>query len=716
MSNHKPFEPLTLIEFPDSSYADWKKEAEAGLKGAPFDKKLISKTYEGIDLHPIYTREDSKNFPHASNLPGAAPYIRSTKASGFTSSPWLIAQEITAGTPKEFNQALRKDLERGQTAVNLPLDKAGRLGLDPDQAKSNEVALCGVSVATLADLKKALDGVDLSKTPIFVQAGSSGLIFSAMLSTLATEKKVDLSKLKGCIESDPIGELVADGTLPVSLDTAFQELAIVTRWAKKYAPGLKTISLRSHPYHDSGANAVQELAYLLATAVDTIRSLQKKGLSIEEIATQTRFSLSLGSHYFMELAKCRAARWLWARVIEQFGGCPECQKLTIHGRTSLFNKTAIDPYVNLLRTTTEAFSGALGGCDSLHVGPFDEVLRAPDDFSRRIARNTQLILQNECHLTRVIDPAGGSWFVETLTVELAEKAWALFQEIEKQGGMLKAIQSGYIQNQISETTKQRLDAVAKRRETVVGVNQYANVKEEPLKNTTASPDAIYKKRSAELAEYRTSPDHAEQTATLGMLAKVLSSPPEAVMEALIDSIRHGATLGEITKTLRASDGARPAVQPVKIQRISQEFEDLRQASAAWKAKTGKAPQIFLAAMGPLSQHKVRADFSRGFVAPGGFEVIYPKGFSSVSEAAAEAAASGAGAVVICSTDETYPEIVPALTAAIKKSNPKIIILLAGYPQEHVEAFKQAGVDEFIHIRANCHQLLLGLQKKMGVHS
>ena len=526
--------PLTLEEFPIPSYADWKAEAEATLKGAPFEKKLVTKTFEGLDIQPIYRKDDLENVAHLGSLPGQAPYVRGTR----TVNTWEMARECP---------------------------------------------------------------------------GASG--------------------------ADPLSKLVR-GTLDLPLDTAFDELAKAER-----------IAVNTRIYNSAGGNAVQELAFALATGVEYLRQAEKRGVEVNAIAPKMTFGFAMGSDFFMGIAKLRAARLLWSRVVAACGGNAAAQKMSIHASTSLWSKSKLDPYVNMLRATTEAFSAVAGGCDSLVVSPFDDVVRTPDEFSKRIARNTQFILAEECHFDHVVDPGGGSYYVETLTAQLANAAWAIFQQIEKAGGMLKALEAGIPQQQVKAVAAKKAEAVAQRRLSLIGVNVYANATEKPLEGSTA-----------------------EKTS--------------------------GCTCGGHTN-------AHPQVETLAPLRGAEPFENLRAAvSAAAKKK------IFLANMGPLRQHKARADFATGFFQPGGYEVLENRGFQTVDEAAAAAIASCASVVVVCSTDDTYPEIVPALVPKLKAAG--LFVVLAGYPTEQIDAFKAVGVDEFIHLRANCFQVLSGIATKLGI--
>jgi methylmalonyl-CoA mutase len=700
-----------LSEFPPVSYDDWRKLVESELKGAPFDKKMFTATYEGITLKPIYRREDVTNLPHVNSLPGFAPFVRGASASGYVKESWDVSQEIAVASPTEFNFAARNSISRGLSALNMVLDRATRNGLDPDWAAPEDVGFGGLSIATLDDLHRSLDGVDLEQTSLFVRSGASALPFAALLIALAKQRKKSLARLHGCIEMDPLGVIAHEGKLPQSFEGAYREMAALTEWAAKNAPQLQTICVHSRAWHEAGGSAVQELAFTLATAVEYLRQLAKLGLAVNTAAPRMRFAITVGTNFFMEIAKLRALRLLWSRAVAAAGGDETAQRISLHVRTSQWNKSVVDPYNNLLRTTVEAFAGVLGGCDSMQVGAFDEVVRRPDDFSQRIARNTQLVLQKECELNHVIDPAGGSWFVENATAELAAKAWALFQEVERAGGMEAALRAGAPQKAVAETAAKKIKAVTSRRDSIVGVNQYANPKETPLAVPAVDTAAFHKRRVQQVASHRTALEDEDNQAVLNWLAKVIGLKGADLFEGCVEAVSAGATLGEITRALRINDSPCAPITPVCITRAARPIEELR---AAMNRRTAGPAKVFLCNMGPLKEHKARADFSRGFFSVGGYDVVSPAGFKTPEEAVVAFAKSGADIAVICSVDENYPALVPAVTAGIRAQKPGATIVLAGYPQEQLEAHKKAGVDEFIHIRADVVEVLTRINERLGI--
>lgn len=683
-------------DFPETSFDDWKKTVEKDLEGVPFEQRLKTKTYEGIYLQFIYTKKDLENLPNISEKPGFKNFVRGTKVDGYLDNSWLIAQEIPYPLAEEFNTALKYDLERGQNAINIILDKSTRT-LDSNLT-INKLGINGLTIQTLNDIEKAFEGIDITKYPLFIKTGYSSLPILMMIKTYLEKKGYEISKIKGAIEADPVDFAITEGFLPVNLDSIYDEMYASTKWSRKYLPGVKTIGVSSLQYHNAGANIVQEIAYSISTAVEYIRQMLKRGLNIDEIAGNIRFTLGISSLYFLEVSKLRAIKMLWAKIIESFGGNEESQKIFIHARTSFNNQTRYDPYVNMLRTTTEAFSAVVGGVDSLHTNFFNESIDLPDEFARRIARNTQIILNEESHLNQLIDPAGGSYFVENLTYEIAKKSWDLFKEIEDKGGVISALESGFIQDAIDKIVKEKRDVFAKRRTTQIGINVYANVKEEKLKYKKADSYKILKKRFEE---------NEKKKNEIGQLNK-------DEFEKASNAIKEGATIYNIATALRKDQKPGLKIRQIVIHRTAEIFEELRDASLDYKEKTGSSPKIFLLPMGALKQNKARADFAKAFFEIGGFDVISSQRYHTVEAAIDSAVKSDSKIAVICSTDDTYPELVPPIVKGIKESKKDAIVILAGYPKEYVDKFREDGIDEFIFLGCDAHKILKSLMEKTGV--
>jgi len=678
-----------LAEFQAPSLDAWKEEVVRLLKGAPFEKKMLTATYEGITLQPMYTAEDTKNLPFQDTLPGQWPYLRGTEPLGKSVNGWLVAQELPFPDPKDFNEALLHDLERGQNAVCVLLDAAGRWGLDADEADSELVGKDGTSISAFADALQALEGV-YPAVPIMVVGGAGSVPAAALIVAALKAKGADLSSANLTLGNDPLGFLAQNGQLPMSIDEAFDGLASLTNWATANAPKAKTLVACGFPYFDAGANAVQQLAFTLSSAVAALRAMEARGVSVEDAASKMVFRLKVGGNFFMEIAKLRAMRVLWAQVARACGASDEAAKICLQAKNGRINKTQFDPHVNILRGTTEAFAAIAGGADYLHIASFDEVLGGPpSELGRRIARNTQLILREESKLDHVVDLAGGSWAVETLTHQLMVAAWKLFQEVETMGGLQEALEKGFVQKAILDIANARRKAVATRTDVIVGINQYPNALEG-------------------LPEQRTI-DHAAIKAKLGPPASAARTGQAKSKDfgALVDAAPK-STLGEISKALGGSGSVK--VEPLVAFRTAEMFEALRKAMI--KARKGKV-DVFLANLGPVGAYMPRLDFTRAFFQIGGFTVEDKSWFNTPDEAAKAAIASGAPIVVAVGPDDTYIEQAEGLAKAVKAGGVKTV-LVAGLLKDHADAFKAAGVDDFVHIKSDAHAVLSGLAKGLGV--
>lgn len=440
-----------FAEFENVSRDEWIAAIEKSLRGRTLDS-LTKRSYEGIELFPVATAEDLDGLSACAGLPGQYPFLRGARAAGYRGRPWLIAQELDIHDLRAFNQALHDALANGQTAVAL--------GANPH-------------IETIADLRIALADIDLAQVPLFLADGARALKLYQLL--CAAVPQAALARLSGCIGYDPLSGLARTGAAPSDI---YERMVKHVRAVRERSPQLGCVAIRGDVYHDAGASAVQELAIALATAVAYLREMTCRGLDVNQAAAKIHFFLSIGENFFMEIAKLRALKTMWSQVARAFGAGDEAQKIHLHARCGRRNKSQLDVHSNILRATSEAMAAAIAGVDSISVPPFD----APhgdsdgnsDGFSRRIARNLQLILQDEMGLTKLIDPAGGSWHIEKLTDQLARAAWKNFQEIEARGGLLAALQDGTIQTGIAAIAQRRQNDLDAGDAVLVGVNAYLN--------------------------------------------------------------------------------------------------------------------------------------------------------------------------------------------------------------------------------------------------
>ncbi|MBQ9365181.1 MAG: acyl-CoA mutase large subunit family protein [Schwartzia sp.] len=704
------FPEVTLDEFTPPTDEEWKEACEALLKGAPFDKVMFTKTYEGITFEPMYTRKHTEDILPKDSFPGMGDYLRGNKASGYVGKPWGIAQSCDETLPKENNELLKFEIEKGSTVYNVRLDKATLDNVSA--ADAEKVGEDGCSITTLEDMHVLLDGLKLDEYPLYMYAGASALPLISLVAGAMKSSGQSTENLTGFIGANPIAQLVSKGKGVAPLSQLYDEMAECAKWALKNAPHLRTVMVRDDVFSRGGANDVDDTAFIIAMAVEYVRALMERGLTIKEAASQIFFGISMGANFFMQIAKLRAARPVWATVIKAFGGDAEDQKMHVHGRPALFFKTVFDPYVNMLRNTTEIFSGVVGGLDSYENEPFDEPIRKGDVFSRRIARNVQIMLQDEFGLLQPIDPAGGSWAVETLTKQIKEKIWAEFQTIESKGGIVKALQAGYPQEKIAKTLADRFKALELRKDRIVGSNMYPNMTEELLDKREEDVAALKKERMADIETYLKDIDEKQRDE---MIAALKSAKAGEAVDKAIAAARAGAIISEIRAALNKG-GEPESVTAIGPHRWSENYEDLRMATEKYKKEhNGDNVKVFLANMGPIPQHKARADFSTTFLQVGEFNVELNNGFKTTDEAAAAAKESGADVAVICSTDKTYPEIVPDLAPKLRAALPNATIYLAGAAPKDLEPkYREAGVDDFISVKANCYQILRTLQKKKGM--
>ncbi len=664
-SNTEPLAPVTFDEFAPTSYETWKAAAVESLKGGIFEKKLFTKTPEGITLSPIYTEAEAAPYKERLGFPGASDFLRGTKTAGYAEEPWKIAQQVEAGDPAEANRVLLEELNKGASAVNFDAE--------------------AVQLNTLGDVETLLNEVQLRYAPLSVYAGATAL---PLLSAIAKrqQKAGDDAPLTGCVGADPMGEAVKNGGFDSSFDSYVDQMALTLRYALDNAPELKVIYVQSSVYHNGGANAIQEAAAALSTALCYIDALTEKGFTVDEVAEHIRFNFCLGPNFFMEIAKLRAVRVVWAQLMQAYGAGEKAQRIDAFAETSEFTTTLYDPYVNVLRATTQAFSGVVGGVSGMKILPFDAAVRDSDAFSRRIARNIQVMMQEEFNLLSPVDPAGGSWYVETLTGQLGEAIWNQIQKIQAQGGMLAALKAGTIQSEIAATLSDRFKRLATRQDRAVGSNMYPNMSEKPLEGKK-TPKA---QKSA---------------------GKALENVKCAMCAG--KALEEGATLSDIAASF--NDGKAEAIPAIKAHRWTEQYEALRKATEDYIEKTGDNVKVFLCNMGPIPQHKARADFSASFMEVAHFDVLRNNGFATVDEAVDAAAASGADVAIICSTDDTYPELVPPIARGIKAKAPGMKVFLAGAPAaEFKPSYDEAGVDEYIHVRANCLAILTNIQKGKGI--
>lgn len=695
---------LNLSEiFPFPTYEEWKAAAESALEGAPFEKKMITKTYEGIDLQPIYTKDDVSNLEETlHNLPGQRPFIRTTEVLGYKITPWQIAQEIAYPLPFMFNEALRYDLERGQTRIVLQIDE--QFAINPKNPNPSKHLL----IADYQDFETSLKGVDLNTFPLKIKAHSLGMELAALVWSFIEKNKFDKSKLNISFGISPLHQLKNTGKSIVAISKLIDDCEQLIKWKLSNSINARIITIDAETYLNGGANSVQDVAFALAEASFIVHELLQRGLDIDSIAQSIEFDFAIGPKFFTEIAKFRAARILWANIIQAFGGNEESQKIYIHASTSRINKTIFDPNVNMLRVTTETLSAVLGGCHSINVIPYDDAIGISGEFSRRIARNVQNILLHEAHMLDTIDPASGAWYLEVLTNQMAQKSWDLFREVEKLGGILEALKQGFVQSEIQKTAEARRSAVASRRETLLGTNKYPNLKEKPVTSLIEIPKPELEKHLSKYSEKCSNP---ACEAAANEYRKTFYNDRSRSFEKAIAAFDTCTTIGQLIEASGALNSEDLHINPINPYRMGTIFEQLRQASANTHPDNKK---ICFVNFGLLKEYKIRNDFSTDFFQVAGFDIVNTDGAMNADEGIEQIKDTNYKVYVICSTDERYAQIVEEFARKFKEIKPTAKLILAGYPTDLVEKFRQAGVDDFIHIKTNIYDFLSTLMKEIGI--
>lgn len=697
-------------EFTAASSELWEKAAVDALKGAPFDKVMFTETYDGITLQPIYTQENfNELIDRISQYPGLDDYARSGSGSGFIKNNWLIAQETLYCIPQQYNAAIKKDIGSGQNVIILNLDHASQIHT---VFTSEDLSYYDLIAPNITEFEKALNGIDILQYPIIINAGIAALPAAALLKAYCNKLNIDSKQLNVSFGFDPIGSLAIEGNLPKGLGSFEKDMVELARFAKENLGSFSVAKVNASICHNSGSNAIQELAYAVSCGVYYMRTLISGGFQPSEAAGMIKFDFSTGTDFFPEIAKLRAARIIWAKITDNFGVEMDKRAMFIHCYTSRRETTKYDPYVNILRFTTEAFASVLGGCNALSVGFFDEAYGMPGEFSRRVSRNIQNVIMHEAHVQDTIDPAGGSWYLESLTGELAEKAWAEFQHIESLGGIVESLKSEYLHTAIDAIYQQRNRNFAIRKNTLLGTNKYANLHEK-------GPESTYIFSFDEVESHVDKVMNTINVRHASAIYPLIDKVKEAYkagkfMEYVVAALEAGATSGEIFSALINENEKMEWIKPILERRSSEPFDNLRDWAFECSVEKGNFPTIDFLTIGSLKEYKPRVDFSNDFFRTGGFEPIMCEGNSDLQKTLKSLENLQNRACVICSTDKIYEEAVGEIAQAFKQIFPDRKLILAGMPKDKVAEYKTAGIDEFIHVKADVYEILKSLQDFYGI--
>lgn len=686
--------PFSLTpDFPPVTESAWRQVVEKALKGADFDRKLTTRLYDGITLQPLYGQDAPAATADAAGLPGQAPYTRGTHALGQRQAGWDIRQEFTHPDVRQVSKEALEDLERGVSSVVLRLDAAAHAGLDPDTDAAEGLAgVDGIMIATADDLDTALAGVLLDICPVALKAGAGAVAAAAMLADVWTKRGVGADLARGAYNIDPVGTLAATGWLPQGLEKSLNDMAAVAARTAEEFPMVTAVGVSGEPWSNAGASEAQELGCMLATGVAYLRAMTDAGIDIDTACRQISFTLPVGTDFFSGIAKLRAARLLWAQVTAACGAAADAGKMVIHAETARRVLSQRDPWVNLLRVTVTSFAAGVGGADSVAAASYESALGLPTAFGRRVARNIQIILQEESHLAKVVDPAGGSWFVETLTRQLAERAWEEFQSIEKAGGIAAVLQDGSLAAALARTWDERRANIARRKDQLTGINEFPNLSEAPVDVAPADRALLRRGMAARLK-------HVDRT------------PGFSTLDQFYNAARTG-TIGGLTAAL---GGTPLRIDPLPNHRFAEDFEALRDASDEVATINGTRPSVFLANMGRVAQHTARATYARNFFEAGGIEAISSDGFDSPEAAAAAFRLSGAKIACLCGTDDQYESGATAMLAALKAAGATRLYVAGRPAAEAKAAYDAAGASEYIFMGCDALATLTAAHRHLGVN-
>ncbi|MDC1107227.1 methylmalonyl-CoA mutase family protein [Prolixibacteraceae bacterium] len=615
-------------DFPPISTEQWTEKITVDLKGRDFERALVWRTNEGFDVQPFYREENLSSLKHLDQLPGEFPFVRGAKKNN---NDWYVRQNILVSNVEEANAKALNVLNKGITSLGFVI--------------GNDVE---VSEAMMATLLKDIDVTAIEVN--FEICCKNKAVVDAFVAYL-NASGVDKTKVVASVANDPIGRYIATGKFAHGVDSAMDSLKSNLEAASSVS-NFRTIAVNAKFFNNCGSSIVQELGYGLAQGAEYLSELVKRGLTVDEAATAIKFNFATGGNYFMELAKLRAGRMLWSQIVKAFGASNDDScKMLIHSETSQWNKSAYDPYVNMLRTQTEAMSSILGGTDSMTVSTFDKVYGESTVFSERIARNQQLLLKEESHFDKIVDPGAGSYYIESLTESISEQAWKIFLSVQEQGGFLASLKAGSIQEAVKSTASKRDLHIATRREDILGVNQFPNFTE-----------------------------HMDRELSDAILAPVSQRAAGSEIDTL--------------STYRGAEA----------------FEALRYKTDLY-AKENKRPLAYMLTIGNLTFRKARAQFSCNFFAVSGMDVQDNNGFATIEEGVKAAKEAGADVIVLCSSDEEYETLAPE---ALEMIQDEAIFVVAGAPK-CMEELKSKGVENFIHVKSNVLEDLKGYSAKLGIN-
>ncbi|MGB2118605.1 MAG: methylmalonyl-CoA mutase [Porticoccaceae bacterium] len=683
-----------------NNMADWQQLATKERKGASPDD-LLWQTPEGIEVKPLYTAEDTAGLEHMDSLPGFAPYKRGPKATMYAGRPWTVRQYAGFSTAEASNEFYRKNLAAGQQGLSVAFDLPTHRGYDSDHPRVvGDVGKAGVAIDSVEDMKILFDGIPLDKVSVSMTMNGAVLPVMASYIVAAEEQGVAPEQLAGTLQNDILKEFMVRNTYIYPPEPSMRVVSDIIGYTANHMPKFNSISISGYHMQEAGATNVQELAYTIADGIEYVRTAINSGMDVDKFAPRLSFFFAIGMNFFMEIAKLRAARILWATLMEEKFAPKDDRSLVLrtHCQTSGVSLTSKDPYNNVMRTTIEAMSAVLGGTQSLHTNSFDEALALPTEFSARIARNTQLVIQEETGITNVVDPLAGSYYVESLTDELVKAAREIIDEVEALGGMTKAVETGLPKLRIEEAAAQRQARIDRGEEVIVGVNKYQLEVEPEVDVLDIDNSAVRESQVARLEQVRSARDAQACEQALEALAKAAETGEGNLLALSVDAARARATVGEISDALESQWGRHKAQQR-SISGVygaayqgDEEFMSIKNKVETFAENHGRRPRMLVVKMGQDGHDRGAKVIATAF-ADLGFDVDVGPMFQTPEEAAQQAIENDVHIVGVSSQAAGHKTLVPQLIASLKAQGAEDIIVICGgvIPPKDYDQLRAEGV-------------------------
>jgi methylmalonyl-CoA mutase len=690
---------MSSSEFKPATLTDWEKAAAKSLKDKPLSS-LNWVTPDGITVKPLYTAADTANLPHTDTLPGFEPFLRGPQATMYAVRPWTIRQYAGFSTAEESNAFYRKALAAGGQGVSVAFDLATHRGYDSDHPRvTGDVGKAGVAIDSVEDMKILFNEIPLDKVSVSMTMNGAVLPVLAGYVVAAEEQGVTQDKLSGTIQNDILKEFMVRNTYIYPPEPSMRIIGDIIEYTSQNMPKFNSISISGYHLQEAGANQALEMAFTLADGREYVKTAIAKGMDVDDFAGRLSFFWAVGMNFYLEIAKMRAARLLWTRIMKGFDAKnPKSLMLRTHSQTSGWSLTEQDPYNNVVRTTIEAMAAVFGGTQSLHTNSLDEAIALPTAFSSRIARNTQLIIQEETHITSVVDPWAGSYMMETLTQQMADEAWKIIEEVDAMGGMIKAVDSGWAKLKIEAAAAEKQARIDSGRDVIVGVNKYKLAKEDPIDILDVDNVKVREGQINRLKAIRASRDTAAVTAALDALTAAAEQNSGNLLDLAIKAIRLRATVGEVSDALEKVFG-RHRADTQKVTGVyaaaydsAEGWDKLKEEIAAFGDEQGRRPRVMIAKLGQDGHDRGAKVVATAF-ADLGFDVDMGPLFQTPEECARQAIENDVHAVGVSTLAAGHKTLVPAIINALKEQGADDIIVFVGgvIPRQDYDMLYEAGV-------------------------